>query len=254
MTGTKSHIEVVPTRDDLVRVAHEMITAAAAIAVGQRQFFRIALAGGSTPKPVYAALAADPDIDWHTWQIFWSDERCVPPAAPDSNYRMVKETLLDKVAQPPRLVMRMAGEGEPEAAALAYEEAVREMVPANPRSTTGSTPRFDLIVLGMGSDGHTASLFPHTPALAETERLVVTNPLIQLATSRLTFTYPLINAARRVLVLVSGADKAAALRAVISGPYQPELYPSQAVRPINGALTWLVDEAAFAEIEAEMRS
>jgi 6-phosphogluconolactonase len=246
-------VEVVPTRDDLVRVAHEIITAAAAIAVGQRQFFRIALAGGSTPKPVYAALAADPDIDWRTWQLFWSDERCVPPTSPDSNYRMVKETLLDKLARPPRLVMRMAGEGEPQAAALAYEQAVREMVPSNPKSATGPTPRFDLIVLGMGSDGHTASLFPHTLALGETEHLVVTNPVAQLATTRLTFTYPLINAARRVLVLVSGADKAAALRAVISGPFQPDLYPSQAVRPIDGTLTWLVDEPAFSEIEAEMR-
>ena len=127
------------------------------------------------------------------------------------------------------------------------------MVPPEPRTSTGALPRFDLIILGMGSDGHTASLFPHTTALTETQRLVVANPTPQLGATRLTFTYPLINAARRVLVLVSGADKAATLREVISGPFDPQRLPSQNVQPVSGTVTWLVDTAAFAAIEAEMR-
>lgn len=249
----KTQIEVVSTPVELVRVAAELISAAAAIATGRRPFFRIALSGGSTPKPVYAALAHDRNIEWSTWQIFWSDERCVPATSPDSNYRMVKETLLDQLERPPHFVAPMAGAGDPIAAAAAYERAVRETVPANPQAGTGSVPRFDMIVLGMGGDGHTASLFPYTSALEATERLVAANEVPQLATTRLSFTYPLINAARRVLILVSGAEKALALRDVIGGPDDPKRLPIQAVKPTNGTLTWLVDNAAFSAIEAEMR-
>lgn len=253
MIEHKQHIEVVPTKADLTTVAQDLIRAAAAYAIGRRQFFRIALSGGSTPQSVYAALAQDPDIEWSPWQLFWSDERAVPPTAPDSNYHMVKQALLDPLAHPPRVVVRMAGESDPSAAAAAYESAVREMVPADPHAGTGSAPRFDLILLGMGADGHTASLFPGTPALSETDRLVVANSGPPPFTERITFTYPLINAARRILVMVSGADKADTLRRVISGPSVPELLPIQGVQPINGVITWLVDQAAFAGIEREMR-
>ena len=123
---------------------------------------------------------------------------------------------------------------------------MRELVPADPAAGTGAMPRFDLILLGMGSDGHTASLFPHTPALDETERLVVANPVPQLQTTRLTFTYPLLNAARRLLVLVSGAEKAEALQAVLEGPPDPAHFPSQGLQPVNGSITWLVDAGAAA--------
>ncbi len=239
-------VRVTPTADDLAHVACEIIAAAATASIGRRRFFRIALAGGSTPRAVYRLLADDPYMDFRRWQIFWSDERCVPPTSPESNYRMAKETLLDRLAEPPALVFRMAGEGDPDAAALAYERAVRELVPPNPAAGTGETPRFDLILLGMGADGHTASLFPGSPALAEQERLVVATAA-PTGQPRLTFTYPLINAARRVLILVSGAEKAATLRAVRTQPPDPNRYPVQGVNPVRGNLTWLVDAAAGGE-------
>lgn len=248
---TRQQIEVVPDREALVRVACELITAAAAVSMGRRGAFRIALAGGSTPRPIYAAMAEDPYIDWSQWQLFWSDERCVPPTSPDSNYRMVKEALLDRLPQPPGLVFRMAGEGEPAAAAAAYERTVCELVPPNPNAGTGDTPRFDMILLGMGADGHTASLFPGTAALGDTQRLVVANEVPKLGATRLTFTYRLINAARRVLILVSGAEKAAVLREVLNGPRQVAQLPVQGVQPIKGTVTWLVDEAAYGEVSKQ---
>lgn len=239
-------VRVTPTADDLAHVACEIIAAAATASIGRRRFFRIALAGGSTPRAVYRLLADDPYMDFRHWQVFWSDERCVPPTSPESNYRMAKETLLDRLAEPPALVFRMAGEGDPEAAALAYERAVREMTPPNPAAGTGETPRFDLILLGMGADGHTASLFPGSPALAERERLVVATAA-PTGQPRLTFTYPLINAARRVLILVSGAEKAATLHAVRTQPHDPNRFPVQGVNLVRGNLTWLVDAAAGGE-------
>ncbi len=239
----KRDIQVAPTAGDLAHVACELISAAAAASIARRRTFRIALAGGSTPRAVYRLLAEDAYMDYRSWQIFWSDERCVPATSSESNYRMAKETLLDRLLEPPTFVFRMAGESEPEAAALAYQRAIRELVPPNPAAGTGETPRFDLILLGMGVDGHTASLFPGSPALAEQEHLVVatTAPTGQ---PRLTFTYPLINAARRVLILVSGAEKAATLRAVRQEPPDPNRYPVQGVNPVRGNLTWLVDAAA----------
>jgi 6-phosphogluconolactonase len=251
MRGFRQVIDVVPTSAELAAVAQQVITAAAAVSIGRRGFFRIALAGGSTPRAAYQALAGGEHLNWSRWQVFWSDERCVPPTSPDSNYRMAKEALLDPLArrgEAPRMVFRLAGDGDPDAAAAAYDRAIQETVPPNPQSGAGSLPRFDLILLGMGADGHTASLFPHTPALAETGRLVVANPVPQLDTTRLTFTFPLINAARRVLVLVSGADKAAALREVLHGSPDPQRLPSQSLHPVDGTVTWLVDQAAHSQL------
>lgn len=250
----KEHtVEVIENEADYIRTAAELISAAATISIGRRGFFRIALAGGSTPRPIYEALAQDPDIDWRRWQIFWSDERTVPPDSEESNYRMVRTALLDRLPTKPGLVMRMAGEAEPAAAAAGYADSIRELVPANPEAGTGEMPRFDLILLGMGDDGHTASLFPHTSGLHEKNRLVMANPVPQHATVRLSFSAPLINAARRILFLVRGGSKAEALEAVISGPAQPEKYPSQLIYPVNGSLTWLVDEAAFAAIQSALQ-
>lgn len=246
-------IEVLPKEADLVRVASELVNAAALISIAQRNAFRIALAGGSTPRPLYEHLAVDPYIDWRKWHIFWGDERSTLPTAPDSNYGMARASLLDHLSTPPGLVVRIPAELEPDEAALRYERSVRELVPSFITDQTGFVPRFDMIVLGMGDDGHTASLFPYTAALAETERLVVANPIPQLETTRITFTYPLINAARRILVLVSGEKKATALRDVISGPYDPARLPIQGLAPIDGQIVWLVDEAAFSSIEQEMR-
>ena len=162
---------------------------------------------------------------------------------------MAKESLLDRLAEPPALIFRMAGEGDPDAAALAYERAVRELVPPNPAAGTDETPRFDLILLGMGADGHTASLFPGSSALTEQERLVVATPA-PTGQMRLSFTYPLINAARRVLILVSGAEKAATLHAVLKGAHDPAHHPVQGVQLVRGNLTWLVDAAAHQELDA----
>ncbi len=167
MRGTRQQIEVVPSPADLAAVAHRLIAAAANVSINRRGFFRVALAGGSTPRAVYAGLAAGENLNWDRWQVFWSDERCVPPTSPESNYAMAKAALLDRLARPPALVFRMAGEGNPDAAAVSYERAVRELVPPNPAAVTGQTPRFDLVLLGMGEDGHTASLFPGAPELAE---------------------------------------------------------------------------------------
>ncbi len=213
---------------------------AAAEAIGNRGTFRIALAGGSTPKPIYAALALSPVIDWSRWELFWSDERTVPPDSPESNFGMVAEALLDPLAgkgvQPGR-VERMRGEGDPHEAARAYDEMLRTL-------GNSTVPRFDLILLGMGADGHTASLFPHTAALAEGTRCVVANEVPQLHTERLTFTYLTLNAARRVLFLVRGHDKAATLRKVLEGPRDVATLPSQGVSPTQGTVTWLLDDAA----------
>lgn len=238
-TNQQINISPLPTKEALTHTACELITAAAAAGIAQRGFATIALSGGSTPLPVLAALAADPDIDWRRWRLFWSDERTVGPSSPESNYGAAKAALLDHLPKPGPLVMRMAGEAEPEAAALAYEKALSELVP--PRSgDPRHLPAFDLILLGMGGDGHTASLFPHTAALAETERLVIANVVPQLNTTRLTFTYPLINAARRVLFLISGGEKAEVLESVLHGPWNVDEYPSQGVGPEQGTLTWLI--------------
>ena len=229
-----------PDRTQLAQVAAGMITAASLISIDQRGVFHIALAGGSTPGPVYEFLAANAEIDWKRWRIFWSDERCVPPQHPDSNYRLARATLLDKLPHAPDLVMRMAGELPPETAARAYEQSIRESV----SSDSSGIPRFDLILLGMGDDGHTASLFPGTEALYVTDRLVAENYVRKFDATRLTFTYPLLNAARHALVLVSGAAKSATLRKVLHGPHQPFNFPVQGVKSTTGQMRWLVDAAA----------
>lgn len=245
-------VEVLPSGGDLMRVAAEIINAAALISISRRNAFRLVLAGGSTPRPLYEQLAANRDIDWRLWHLFWGDERPVPPTDAQSNYHMVRGALLDRLDTPPALVVRIPGELAPEEAALRYEQSIRELVPSFPIEGTGVLPRFDMIILGMGDDGHTASLFPHTTALRETQRLVAANPVPQFGQTRITFTYPLINAARRILILVSGANKAPVLRQVLSGPHQPEALPIQNISPIDGQAIWLVDEAAFSEIEADM--
>lgn len=220
--------------------AAALITAAAHKAIAARGRFRIALAGGSTPRPIYAALAVAPGINWPHWEIFWSDERTVPPDSPESNYAMAAETLLKPLADraiAPGRVERLHGEVDPIEAARRCDHILRTLA-------DGETPRFDLILLGMGADGHTASLFPHTNALEESGRLVVANEVPQLDAVRLTFTYPLLNAARQILFLVRGADKAAALHAVLDGPGDIAQWPSRGVQPTNGTVTWLVDDAA----------
>lgn len=204
--------------------------------------FRVALAGGSTPRLLHERLTQPPyraAIAWEHIDFFWGDERCVPPDHRDSNYRMARETLLAPLGIASERIHRMPADAHDlDAAAREYEREISESFGLE---APGQLPRFDLILLGMGDDGHTASLFPRTPALDERERWVVANPVPDLDSARMTFTYPLIDNAAHVLFLVCGAAKAAALRDVIEGPSDSTRLPSQAVAPVDGELVFLVD-------------
>lgn len=216
--------------------------------------FTVALSGGSTPKAMFSVLATEPFLDtvpWTSIYFFWGDERCVPPDHPDSNYRMTSETLLSKVPVPPANVFRIPAElPDPDRAAEEYTATLTQFFLAGPGANRTGTaplsnvPRFDLVFLGMGPDGHTASLFPHTAALESAEQIAVANYVEKFKTHRITLTAATINNARNVTFLAAGQDKAETLRSVLEGSHQPELYPSQLIRPRNGTLLWLVDEAA----------
>ncbi|MDQ3855522.1 MAG: 6-phosphogluconolactonase [Chloroflexota bacterium] len=237
---TRTEVVVLPAKDDVARRGAEELVAAAGEAIGARGQFTVALSGGSTPVGMYKLLAAEPyrsQVAWEHVQFYWSDERCVPPDHPDSNYGAAARALLDGLSLPEEHVHRMRGEADPDAAAAEYDADVRAVVP-------GSPPAFDVIYLGMGDDGHTASLFPHTRALHVTDRLVSSNYVEKLDTHRLTFTSTLINAAKRVIMLVTGEGKAESLKAVLEGERDPETYPSQLVAPATGQLLWVVDEPA----------
>ena len=235
------------TPQDLFQAAAEELLRIATDAVAKRGRFTIALSGGSTPKNLYTLIAANASatLPWVQMFFFWGDERHVPPEDADSNYRMAKEALLSKVPIAPGNVFPVPAEMQDAAAAAdAYEQTVRKFFGLAP----GEFPRFDLILLGMGPDGHTASLFPETAALQEKSRLVVANWVEKLKASRITFTLPVLNAARCVAFLVSGEDKAAVLHEVLEGSAPPEKYPSKLVKPTNGKLIWFVDRAAASQL------
>ena len=236
-------IRILTTPQELFAAAAEEVVRAAHEAVAARGRFAIALSGGSTPRNLHTLLAtnARASLPWDRTFFFWGDERHVPPDDPESNYRMADETLLSKIPIAPAHVFRIPAENpDAAAAAEAYEQTLRKFFALEP----GQFPRFDLILLGMGPDGHTASLFPGTAALEEKSRLVVANWVEKFKTYRITLTLPVLNAARSVAFLVSGTDKAAALRAVLEGNEPAEQYPSKLVRPTDGQLIWLVDRAA----------
>lgn len=216
-------------------------------AAGRR--FSVALSGGSTPRAMLALLKSDAwrsRVDWAAIEFFWSDERAVPPDDPQSNFGMAKSALLDHVPVPPEQIHRMPAEQTPlVAVADAYAAEIRHTLGVG----RARTPRLDLVMLGMGPDGHTASLFPETAALGDRHRLVAANHVPTLDAERLTFTPKLINAAAHVLFLVAGEDKAAALREVLEGERRPSLYPAQLVAPEDGTLHWYADRAAAARLE-----
>ena len=226
--------------------------AKASIAANGR--FTVALSGGSTPKTMHTLLAAAPyaeSIDWSKVFIFFGDERCVPPDHPDSNYRMALETLLSKVAIPTENIYRMHAEDEPQEAAEAYNSDLQKffgLAEAGGPSPE-SFPRLDLIFLGMGPDGHTASLFPGTAALEERSKAVTANYIPKLDANRITLTAPTINQAAHIVFLIEGESKASALYEVLEGEYQPQVYPSQLIRPTQGQLTFLLDSAAAANLK-----
>ncbi|MBO0789995.1 MAG: 6-phosphogluconolactonase [Ktedonobacteraceae bacterium] len=235
-------ITIYPDTDTLSHAAAGYIIQAANEAIVRHGRFTIALSGGSTPRKLYGMLGQEPyrnQINWSLVEIFWSDERCVPPDDPESNYRLAHEVLLSKVPIPTSQVHRMpADEADRDAASQAYTDTLRRVFGTN------GTPDIDLIQLGMGPEGHTASLFPHQASLHEEQRLIMPVTVPKPPPPRLTFTPPLLNAARNVLFLVTGAEKDEAIQAVLEGPYQPDEYPAQIVRPPHGIVTWMLDEAA----------
>ena len=240
--------------DALSRAAAERFVEAAAEAIASSGRFVVALAGGSTPRGAYERLASvelAPRVDWSRVHVFWGDERCVPPDHPDSNYRMAREALLDRVPVPDANVHRVEGERRPEEAAASYERVLRAFFTgqsADGRTAADApTPCFDLILLGMGQDGHTASLFPGDRALAETERWVaaVRAPDVAPRLPRVTLTLPVINASNRIFFIVSGSRKRKVLRSVLDDPEAARaLYPPAMVRPCEQVI-WFVDEAAI---------
>ena len=237
---------VYPDASHLAGAAAAHFVEHAAAAIETRGRFAVALSGGSTPRATYALLAS-PEfagrIDWPRVHVFWGDERCVPPDHPDSNYSMARETLLDHVPIPVENVHRVRGEIDPARAADEYERTLRDFFATRPGET-----EFDLILLGMGGDGHTASLFPGTAAIHEDTRRVVAHFVGQLNAWRVTLTPIAINAAAQVTFLVAGAGKAQRLREVLTGPFQPGRLPSQIVHPTGGRLLWLLDAPAAAQL------
>jgi 6-phosphogluconolactonase len=235
---TKPEIKVLPDPAAVAAETAERVVRAADEAIALAGRFSFVLAGGSTPKALYELLAGDSfrdRIDWPHVEIYFGDERTVPPDHKDSNYGMARVTMLSKLPIPESNVHRMCGEIDPEEAAKEYGLLLKE------KFGDGGP---DLILLGMGDDGHTASLFPGTSALREMKHRAFANPVPQLNTTRLTMTAPFINRAREVMVTVIGANKASRLAEVLEGPRDPERLPVQLVQPSSGKLTWLIDTAA----------
>src|SRR5579859_4339044 len=247
MTGNASSAEVriLPDGPAIARRCAQKFVEIAAAAVKQKGSFEVVLAGGSTPKTLYSLLVNDPalrsQLPWDKMHLFFGDERHVGPDDPQSNFCMARETLISKSPLKPERVIRIKGE-YPDAANAAreYEQHVRTYY----KLSEGQFPRFDLVLLGMGSEGHTLSLFPGTRALHESKRIVVHNWVGKLCAERITLTAAGVNQAAQVLFMVTGADKACALKAVLEGPYEPDQLPAQMIQPLNGKLQWLVDTAA----------
>lgn len=236
----------------LDEAAADVFARAAVDAVRRTGRFSVALAGGSTPKGLYSRLATDVRcrnlVPWSEIDFFWGDERHVPPGDPQSNYRMANETMLSKVPAQPERVHRVQSEHADAALVAEWYEAD---ISASIASRAG-TPCFDLIVLGIGVDGHTASLFPGTAALAEGNRLVVANWVEMLSAHRITMTFPLINAARLVIFLAAGEEKADVLRRILEPKGPARNLPAQLVRPIDGEVLWLLDGAAASLLNASL--
>jgi 6-phosphogluconolactonase len=251
--------------DELSRYAAELfVTLAQRAGDVEGQRFTVALAGGETPGHLYSLLASSqyaPQVPWERVHVFWGDERHVPPDDPASNYRMAYDALLSRVPIPPQNVHRIRAElPDAHEAARTYEDDLRGFFGLQP----SALPRFDLVLLGMGTDGHTASLFPRTDTLHDREQgvcnpptsweptLLVAAPWVEtLQAYRLTLTPRLLNNADVVVFLVSGERKAATLHAVLEGPLRPDLLPAQIIAPTNGTLLWLVDQAAAAQLQRQ---
>jgi len=255
MTQTvQGEVRILPNAAAIARRSAEEFIKAANTAVSARGVFTVALAGGSTPKALYSLLVNDPglraQVPWEKLQIFFGDERHVPPDHKDSNYNMAREAMFSKAPLKPQQITRIKGEeSDTEKAALEYEQALRAYF----QLKEGQLPCFDLVLLGMGDEGHTLSLFPGTKALHPGSRLVVRNWVGKLYTERITLTAAVVNQARQVILAITKADKAMALKAVLEGPYEPEQLPSQLIQPESGKVLWLVDPDAGSMLSVGIR-
>jgi 6-phosphogluconolactonase len=232
-------IQVFKDAEDLATAAADLITTSASEAIQSRQIFNIALSGGSTPLAAYRKLVSR-GIDWSKVHVFWSDERCVPPTSPESNYGAAKAALVDAVALPAANIHRIHGELKPEEAAEQYRQELTAHFHLQ------GFPVFDLVLLGLGEDGHTASLFPRSQALIRGEVPVAENYIAHLESWRVTFTFPLINTARKVAFIVAGVSKADVVAEILQGGEKQ--YPAKAVNPLAGELIWLLDEEAASNL------
>lgn len=241
MEKSKDAIEVYGNAGELAWAAALRFAGLCQSSIAERGKFCVALSGGSTPKLLFSLLADQPFADslaWSSIYFFWGDERCVAPDHADSNYHMASNTLLSKVPVPAQNIFRIPAEDEnPDQAAANYSRAVQEFFNAGPA-------RFDLVFLGMGADGHTASLFPGTKALNIDDQIAAANYVDKFQAHRITLTAQTINNARNIIFLVAGEDKAVTLKEVIEGEYQPNIFPSQLIKPHDGYLLWMIDEAA----------
>lgn len=244
--GDRGQIAVVSDGMELALAAASAVLGLMTNAVQARGVGTIALSGGSTPKTMGMLFHGEPfhsAMPWGSLQIFWGDERWVPLNDPESNAGEAKRGYLDEMPIPAANIHPWPTSGDPDNAAGIYADTIRANVPGQP------LPIFDLILLGMGDDGHTASLFPGTSALSITDRITAPNPVEKLNTTRLTFTAPLINAARSVIFLAGSAGKAERLHEVLDGPLETDRLPSQLIRPTSGELRWIIDEAAAANLD-----
>lgn len=240
-------IAIYPDIDTISRQAAGYVVRLAQEAIVTRGRFTFALSGGTTPGKLYGLLTSEPyrsQIDWSQVHIFWSDERCVPPEDPESNFHLAQQVMLSHLSLRPEQIHRVPADApDRNAASQAYAAEMQRVFGTN------DVPSFDLIQLGMGPEAHTASLFPHQPSLHEQQRLVIPVSVPKPPPDRLTFTPPLLNAARNVLFLVTGAEKADALQAVLEGDYAPDEHPAQIVQPRQGEVTWMVDTAAAQKLK-----
>lgn len=247
-----SRMLTLPDADAVSHAAAEDFVELAGEAIRDRGRFSVVLAGGSTPRRLYQLLVEPPyreGVLWERVHFFWGDERAVPPDHPESNYGMAVVALLSKLRLPSKAIHRIqAEEPDREKAARDYQNEIGRVLGAAPN---GSPPIFDLVLLGMGADGHTASLFPYTKAPWERGRWVVSHFVPKLNADRFTLTPPILNRAREVRILVTGVEKAPVLKAVLQGPRDPEGLPVQFVQPEAGRLIWLVDRAAASELSSE---
>ena len=244
-TGDAHGVQVFDDAERVARAAAEEFVRLSREAVAERGAFSVALSGGTTPRRVYELLASEEygsRVEWPKVHVFFGDERAVPPEHSDSNYRMAREALLSRVSIPTENVHRIEGLGDAAANASDYESVIRGFF------GDAAWPRFDLVFLGMGDDGHTASLFPNTAALTEERGWAAANWVEKLGAWRITLTANVINAARNVVFLVTGASKSERLDEVINGAHDPTRLPSQMIRPRDGGLRWYVDRAAASKL------